>query len=494
MTGNEQQDLKRFTDGEDLNEDLEFRAVSDDVSQAVDRIGQVSDDFDWDVNREGKYGDIYEQVLEEGGTELEANIVSGAVKLLDILEEREIDLDERDVFRTTDWDGVVNALESEEHEGIYPGIAEAKATYPATGNEAGEAVITARGLGYIDHMARDILGWREGITLAAENGNVIEFDDTLFVRDMDGYKEEDISPLTTRPLANFQQLLRRQAAENDMKLIFGKSISPARLTVSVEEVERTGLRGEGFYAENFEGNSEVLRRQLEDVARSFGYPRPHVREMGEQEDYRDVPWFEETNPIVMDGDRFIYPDNDNANHILNETLKKQMPYQELRYSTHGDRDDLMVLELDEDSRQVDLEEGKKLLERAAYLSEVTRGDSIEIEENEDGWIDAYVALNSEMPVKELAAQEIAEMNYSADGAENSLIFHMDDKESGVMKSGNTVPFVKQNHGGHNYVEGEDMDHITSKAFPDFYLTVTEALSRYEELEDMPSETEEDMKA
>lgn len=493
MTGNEQQDLKRFTQDGGLD-DLEVGAVSDDVSQAVDRIDRVSDGFDWSIDREGKYGEIYDRVLEEGGTELEANIVSGAVKLLDILEERDIDLEERDVFRTTDWDGVVNALESEEHEGIYPGIAEAKATYPAAGNEAGEAVITARGLEYIDHKAREILGWREGITLAAENGNVIEFDDNLFVRDMDGYKEEDISPLTTRPLANFQQLLRRQAAKDDMKLIFGKSISPARLTVSVEEVERTGLRGDGFYAENFEGDSETLRRQLEDVARSFGYPRPNVREMDGGEDYRDVPWFEESNPIVMDGDRFIYPDNDNANDILNEALKKQMPYQEVRYSTYGDRDDLMVLELDEDSRQVDLEEGKKLLERAAYLSEVTRGDSIEIEENEDGWIDAYVALDSEMPVKELAAQEIADMNYSTDGAEDSLIFHMDDKESGVMKSGNTVPFVKQDHGGHNYVENERMDYITSKAFPDFYLTVTEALSRYEELQQMPSETEEDMEA
>ena len=484
MNENEQQDLRSFTGEKGLSDGV-IISPSEEVSQAVNSIERVSSDFDWSVDREGKYGEIYDRVLEEGGSELEANVVSGAVKLLDVLEERGIDLEEKDIFRTTDWDGVVNALEGEEYQGIYPGVMEAKRTYPAAGNEAGEAVITARGLDYIKHNARDILGWRDDVTLAAENGNVIEYDTKTLVRDMDGYKAEDISPLTTRPLANFQQLLRRQAAENDLKLIFGKSISPARLTVSVEEVERTGLRGEGFYAENFENDTEELRRQLEGVARSFGYPRPHVREADEEQGFMEAPWFDEANPIVMDGDRFIYPDNDNANDIITETLKKQMPYQEIRYSTHEDRDDLLVLEHDENSIDVGLDEALNCLERAAYLSKVTRGDDIEIEENEDGWIDAYIGLDSEMPVKELAAHKIADMNYSSDGIENSVVFHMDDKKSGVMRSYNTVPFVKEGHGSHQYVEEQDISHVESVAFPDFYLTVTEALKRYDDLEEMP---------
>lgn len=485
MTENEQQDLRKFT-GESGLSDEEISSLSKDVSQAVERIDRVSSDFDWSVDRDGKYGEIYDRVLEEGGSELEANVVSGAVKLLDVLEERGIDLEEKDIFRTTDWDGVVNALEGDEHEGIYPGVMEAKRTYPAAGNEAGEAVITARGLDYIEHNARDILGWRDDLTLAAENGNVIEYDSNTFVRDMDGYKAEDVSPLTTRPLANFQQLLRRQAAENDLKLIFGKSISPARLTVSVEEVERTGLRGDGFYAENFKNDPEALRRELEGVARSFGYPRPHVEKLDEGESYMDPPWFDESNPIVMDGDRFIYPDNDNANEIINETLKKQMPYQEIRYSTHEDRDDLLVLQHDYSSRELNMNEALNCLERAAYLSEVTRGDNIEIEENEDGWIDAYIGLESEMPVKELAAHKIADMNYSSEDSDSSVIFHMDDKKSGVMRSQNTIPFVKEGHGGHQYADEEDISHVGSVAFPDFYLTVTEALNRYDGLEDMPN--------
>ncbi|PSH00787.1 MAG: hypothetical protein BRC30_01665 [Nanohaloarchaea archaeon SW_7_46_7] len=483
MTENKQQDLNRFTGGSEFPS--EVRSVSEDVSRAIDRIERVSDDFNWSVDRDGKYGEIYDQILEDGGTELEANIVSGAVKLLDVLDERGIDLEGKDIFRTTDWDGVVNALEGEEHEGIYPGVMEAKRTYPAAGNEAGEAIITARGLDYIRHNARDILGWRDDLTLAAENGNVIEYDDTVFVRDMDGYKKEDISPLTTRPLSNFQQLLRRQAAENELKLIFGKSISPARLTVSVEEVDRTGLRGNGFYAQNFEDDPEDLRKEFEDVARSFGYPKPRIMDLDGDEEFMDNPWFDEANPIVMDGDRFIYPDNDNANEIISETLKKQMPYQELRYSTHGDRDDLLVLQHDHSSRDIGLDEALNCLERAAYLSEVTRGDNIEIEENEDGWIDAYIGLDSEMPVKELAAHKIADLNYTSDGDDNSVIFHMDDKKTGVMRGLNTIPFVKQGHGGDQYVQDQDISHVESNAFPDFYLTVTEALNRYEDLESMP---------
>lgn len=485
MSEEEQQDLENFLQDEALD-DVALRPVNDEVSQAVERIENVGEDFDWSVSREGKYKQVKNRVLQQGGSELEANIVSGAVKLLDILEERGIDLENRGIFRTTDWDGVIKALENEEHEGIYPGIAEAKSTYPASGNEFGEAVVTARGLDYIDHQT-DILGWREDIALAAENGNVIRYDGETFVRDNDGYKPEDVSPLTTRPLANFQQLLRRQAALNDLKLIFGKSISPARLTVSVEETESTGLRGDGFYAKNFSQDPEGLRRELEDVARSFGYPEPEVRELEEDEDYRDVPWFRESNPIVKDGDRFIYPDNSNANDLLDQALKKNAPYRELRYTTHDGRSDLIVLEHDETSRDITFNEAVNTLERAAYLSQVTRGNNIEIEENEDGWIDAYIGLDADMPVKELAAQMITDMNYSSDGSENSVIFHMDDKRAGVMQTENTVPFLKEGYSGEAYAEQEDIDHVSSVAFPDFYLTVTEALSRYEELEEFTKE-------
>ncbi len=481
MTAERQKDLETFT--KKHPEDLVMSVSNDDVSDAVERIEHLDVDFDWSVEREGKYAKISDEVKQNGGSELEANIVSGAVKLLDILEERGIELEERGVFRTTDWDGVINSLESEDHDGIYPGVAEAKATYPYSENEIGEAVVTARGLDYIDHKT-DILGWRDEIPLAAENGNVISYDGEIFVRDNEGYRPEDVSPLTTRPLANFQQLLRRQAALNDLKLIFGKSISPARLTAAVEEVESTGLRGDSFYAENFSQDPDKLEEEIEEVARSFGYPDPEVRELENDEDYRSVPWFEESNPIVRDGDKFIYPDDSNANSILDEALKKHAPYREVRYSLHEERDDLVVLEHDRESRDISFEEAVKTMERAAYLSQVTRGDNIEIEENEDGWIDAYIGLDSSMPVKELAAQVIADMTYPSEGAEKSVIFHMDDRCAGVMESANTVPFLKDGYSGEAYAEREGIEHVSSVAFPDFYLTVSEALHRYDDLDQL----------
>lgn len=473
----ESEDFQEFQDTEDIDEIT--TELSSSVSSALEGIETLDEDFDWSVQREGKYGRIQDKVIQDGGSELEANIVSGAVKLLDILQEKDIDLGERGVLRTTDWDGVVKALENEENEGIYPGIAEAKSTYPAHKNEVGEAVITARGLEYIEEMTKNILGWRNEIALAAENGNVIQHDGNTMVRDMDGYRPEDVSPLTTRPLANFQQLLRRRAAENDRKLIFGKSISPSRLTVSVEEVESTGLRGDSFYAENFNQDTEELKKEIENVAKAFGYPDPEVVELGEDEEYQDVPWFEESNPIVIDEGRIMYSDTSNANDIMDEVLKKQLPYQEIRYSKDDERNDLIVLEYDEESQDIDRADAMELVEEAAYLSKITRGDQIEVEENVDGWIDAYVGLGSDGPVKERAAQEISEMKPKLNEYEDSLIFHMDDKEAGVMLSDNTVPFVKEGHGGHRKVEEEDIDYVASAAFTDFYLTVSEALQRYE---------------
>ena len=485
----DREDIQEFQDTGDI-EDINTEPSSS-VSSALESIETLDKDFDWSVQREGKYERIQDKVIQGGGSKLEANIVSGAVKLLDILKEKDIELRERGILRTTDWDGVVKALENEESEGIYPGIAEAKSTYPASKNEVGEAVITARGLDYIQEMTQNILGWRNEIALAAENGNVIQHDGNTMVRDMDGYRPEDVSHLTTRPLANFQQLLRRRAAENDRKLIFGKSFSPSRLTVSVEEVESTGLRGDGFYAENFKQDTQELRQEIENVAKAFDYPNPEVVELGEDEEYQDVPWFKESNPIVIDDGRIIYSDNSNANDIMDEVLKKQLPYQEIRYSTDDERNDLIVLEHDEDSEDIDRADAIELVEEAAYLSKITRGDEIEVEENVDGWIDAYVGLGSDGPVKERAAQEIADMNHNSNQYEDSLIFHMDDKETGVMLSDNTVPFVKEGHGGHRKVEEEDIDYVGSRAFTDFYLTVSEALHRYENSQNTGENQNED---
>lgn len=483
MAEEEQLNIRKFLENT-KSQDFNFSPTSTDTSKAIKRIERISEDFDWSVTREGKYREIQDEVLEQGGSRLEANVVSGAAKIVDIVEERGIEIKDRAIVRTTDWDGVVKPLEEEERDEIYPGVFEAKRTYPAAANEAGEAVITARDLDYIRHKTREIMGWRQDLILAAENGNVIEHDGETFVRDIDGYKPEEVSSFMNRPLANFQQLLRRQAAKDGVKLIFGKSLSPARLTVSVEEVEKTGLRGDSFYSQNFDMETGELKDEIENAARALGFPEPKVRELESNEEYFDIPWFDESNPIVMEDGRFIYPDNSNANKILNEVLKKQAPYQEMRYELHEDRDDFVVLETDKSSNSLSPDEAIEYLEKAAYLSQMTHGTYIEMDQNSDGWIDAYVGLEEDIPVKEIAANKIGDLNYIVGDYEAPLIFHMDDKESGVMRSENAVSFVKEDYGAEEFAEAESIDYIRANAFPDFYLAVTEALNRFDELEDI----------
>lgn len=462
-------------------EDIPLELENIDVAAAVSEIDSKYPDFDWSVDRGGEYAQVRMDVLEDGGTELEANVISGAEKVLDILDSRGIDPGERKVFRNTDFDGVIHALEDEDHQGFYPGIAEAKTTYPVNDTEMGEAIITGRGIDYTRNIL-EVLGWHNHTAMAPENGNIVNYDNGTYIRDVNGYVEEEFSPLTSEPMGNFHQLLRRLAAKDNLKLIFGKSKSPARTTVSVEEVEKTGLRGDGFYAENFDFDPDEFRHKLEMAADHFGYDEPSIDVIESVEDYEAPAWFDLKNPVATDGERFVYADNDNANNLLDHVLTDRLPYLELRYDTVEGRDDLIVIEHDTDSKHIDRETAESYVEKASYLNEMTRGRGVETEVHEDSWIDAYipVARNSRQPVKELAAREIAGLNAAVNDLDDALIFHMDDRSTGVPASENTVAFVKYGHPAHQYAEENEIDHVESIAFPDYYLTVSEALGRAED--------------
>ncbi len=477
------------TVGEEIHaevlEDAELGIESTVVQEAIDRIREEHPDYFWSVEREGRYDQVQRAVLSGGGTGLEANVISGAEKVVDILEQRDVPRD-RKFMRASDWDGVIKTLEGE---GMYPGIEIARDTTHNAGDEAREAVITARGPHYTQDQIYGELGWEpEFVYLAPENGNVIietesrntpADEDEIYVRGETGYIPREFSTLISGPLEDFQRVMRRTAARNNLKLVTGKSLSSGQLTLSIEEVEKTGLRSDGPYGDHaFDADS--LELMLEDLAKMLNYEHPEVRRIDDVDELARS-WFDHYNPVARKDDSFVYPDTAAANSLINEALGVDTPFAEVRYDTVPGKENLIQLEKDlETDPDVDIQDAAEYVDRAMDMTEIITGMELEKDVHDDGWINVYIPEDSGMNVKEIAAQEIASRNRYVDRADEMFIFHMDDLGSGAVESENTLFFPKYGHEGHMYAQEEGIDYVVANNFTDYYLTVSEAMHRYQE--------------
>ncbi|MDY6771285.1 MAG: hypothetical protein SV186_05025 [Candidatus Nanohaloarchaea archaeon] len=346
-----------------------------------------------------------------------------------ILDERDIDLDERDVLVGFDMNGPLTDRDSSE---LLPNdqVTAAIRTLPLDDDSVLTAMISGYDLGTLDHFRSNRLELEERMELVGELGSIYQLGDD--VRQVHPSEDPD-------DLIELKQQLYEQAAQEDRKLLEQGNFSSVVGCTRVEGEGRPGdPRGETY--QHFDAHPEATTKDLWDELRDvdgFDYDEQH--------------------------DRIIYESTQETTETLSQVLRHDYTFVGVRFHETGDG--RVALERDRSDADIDMDDAHGFVRRAL-------GDDWDHEHNPD-WGTDYIKETADVS-KERGANALAQ-DYFEGSEDDYVILHVGDKESDVMEGENALAFPQQGMPAEEYCRENDIPHVPVKNAWDYALVVSDLI-------------------
>jgi len=398
-----------------------------------------------------------------GTNGLYSSISSATDNIEDIMSSRGLETDDRYIVAGTDWDKTFDDP-SALGVGLYPGVAKSLELYHELAYNEPQKVMsprirTGREVNfpkfYLEHMdlynpfdsenPTDIIGEHGGVYSHKGENTTVETDlsegiDAVFFRNM-----------------------REIAAEENLKVIEGKSRSEGKGVVSVEgeginlENPRTGISEDPFYSREYLGDNMESLDLVVDVARS---------QMGSKKARENIEMPIDGFYTVDMGDR----DVSDGLHMAMTTLGSGAG---LRYIDMGDT--VGVYSDPTVDGDISLEEAQNYIDMAARRTMEETGTDMELEHHSDWWTDYRVRSSTTKEGTENILSE--DIEFIDDAEEETLVLHAGDQQGDVFTQDNAVSFTVEGTEAEEYAEQTGIDHIKCKNATEVFLTASELAYR-----------------
>lgn len=380
------------------------------------------------------------------------------MKAEEILERKDIDLEDVMVKPGMDFDDPINKLNSSGIQ-LQSGFEQAFESVLAQKSPdiLSPVIISGRGDNFLTHAIKDVVGLEE-IDWAGENGCIYHDDGNAYVFDGEKYQALGGPDLDYSQKVTFDREVWRKAAEEDRKVIWASSFSSVAGTLSIEgeginlEDERTGIRNHGFYGEKYIMNSDTenVWESIETAADAIGM------EHG----------FERENPLIIFNDTWM-----NA-EILSLALNMLSPGAELRFTKYKGK--IAFYPCPEADESFGSKERKEFMDSVIEEVNSKISDSFELEHHSDGWTDYMISTVS----KQKTAEAILEREEKVDEpVEEALITYIGDRIIDVFDADNALFFAQIGRPSKHYCEEQGIDHVTINNATDYCLVIAELIHR-----------------